>query len=69
MLPTCERVLRHQDADNDDICWTGALAPADTVDAGAVNERLKDEVSGLVSWRGGKDSDDERDGANRVPPH
>ena len=69
MLPTCERVLRHQDADHDDVCRTCALAPAWPINACAVDERLEDEVPSLVRRRGSEERNDERDCPNRMPPY
>lgn len=65
---TRQRVLRHEDTDDHDIRRARALAPADTVDAGVVDELLEHKLGRLVRGRRGEHRDNERSRAHRVPP-
>lgn len=47
-LLTCERILRHQDTDDHDICGTSALSPSRSVDSSVVDEGPEDELGRLV---------------------
>lgn len=65
---TCERVLRHEDADDHDVRRARALAPAHAVDARVIYEGLEDKLGGLVLRRRGEDGYDDSGRPNGVPP-
>ena len=65
---TCERVLRHEDADDHDVRRARALAPAHAVDARVIYEGLEDKLGGLVLGRRGEDGYDDSSRPDGVPP-
>ena len=69
MLPTCERVLRHQDTDDRDVSGASALAPARRVHARVIYEGPEDKLGRLVCRRGCEDCDDQASRSDGVPPY
>lgn len=67
-LLTCDGVLRHERADDDNIRRARALAPSNSVDARVVDKGLEHELCRLVARRRREDGDDDRRGPDGVPP-
>lgn len=65
--PTCDGVLREENAADGNIRWGRTFAPSLVpVDPGAVVERGKDLLRGAMGWGTGDNGDSDREDARRV---